>query len=95
MSGVTIAVVSPGDMGHVVGSVLAEKGYSVITSLEGRSDASRIRAERSGMRDTESLESLIREANCVLSIMPPEKAAEFAKEASAMMRLSGHLHGHR
>ena len=89
MSRGTIAVVSPGDMGHVVGSVIAEKGYRVMTSLEGRSDASHIRAKRSGMENAGSLESLIGEADCILSIMPPEKASAFAEEAAEIMRLSG------
>ena len=55
MSKGTLGVVSPGDMGHVVGSVIANKGYRVITFLDGRSDVTRRRAERSNMEDVGSL----------------------------------------
>ena len=33
----TIAIQSPGDMGHAVGKVLRENGFDVITCLAGRS----------------------------------------------------------
>ena len=33
----TIAILSPGEMGHAVGRVLVNHGYRVITSLAGRS----------------------------------------------------------
>ena len=37
----TIAILSPGDMGHGVGKALAEHGYDVITCLAGRSQRTR------------------------------------------------------
>ena len=86
MSKGTLGVVSPGDMGHVVGNVIANKGYRVITFLEGRSDVTRKRAERSNMEDVGSLENLIREADVILSILPPEIALEFAGEAADSIR---------
>ena len=33
----TIAIQSPGDMGHAVGKVLRENGFDVVTCLAGRS----------------------------------------------------------
>ena len=89
MSRGTIAVVSPGDMGHVIGSVIVEKGYRVITFLEGRSDETRIRAERAHMEDVASLENLISEAEYILSIMPPGNALDFAGEVAKIMRHVG------
>ena len=82
----TIAIVSAGDMGHVVGSVLREKEYRVITSLDGRSDLTRGRAERSQMEDMGSLENTIKEADYVLSIMPPEIALKFAGDTAIIMK---------
>ena len=35
----TIAILSPGDMGHGVGKVLSEHGYDVITCLAGTQPA--------------------------------------------------------
>ena len=37
MSLSTVALLSPGDMGHAVGAVLVANGLEVITCLEGRS----------------------------------------------------------
>ena len=38
----TIAIVSPGDMGHAVGAVLREAGLRVITQLDARSERTRV-----------------------------------------------------
>ena len=70
----TVAIISPGDMGHMVGKVIRGKGFRVITSLLGRSALSCARAERSGMEDVGSLRAVLQEADAVLSIMPPERA---------------------
>ncbi len=85
MSIETIAVVSPGDMGHVVGTVIRDKGFRVITNLSGRSALSCARAARSGMEDVESLHAVLQEADAILSIMPPERALSFAKAAADMV----------
>ena len=34
----TIAIQSPGDMGHGIGRLLVEGGYRVVSALEGRSE---------------------------------------------------------
>ena len=46
----TVAVISPGDMGHVVGKVIRDKGFRVITSLSNRSALSCSRAARSAWK---------------------------------------------
>ena len=78
----TVAVISPGDMGHVVGKVIRDKGFRVITNLSNRSALSCSRAARSGMEDVESLCAVMQEADVVLSIMPPECALSFAEAAA-------------
>ena len=45
----TIAILSPGDMGHGVGKVLVEHGYRVITCLAGRSQRTRDLAAKAGL----------------------------------------------
>jgi hypothetical protein len=69
MSEGTLGVVSPGDRGHVVGSVIANKGYRVITFLEGRSDVTRRRAERSNMEDVGYITSPLQERNDAVSLI--------------------------
>ena len=81
----TIAVMSPGDMGHAVGRTLREQGFRVITALAGRSERSRQLAERGGLEDVDTLARLVSEADLVLSIMPPGAAQAFATAAAEAM----------
>ena len=67
----TIAILSPGDMGHAVGRTLSEKGLRVVTCLEGRSTRTRGLAEAAGLIDLPSLAAMVTETDLVLSIMPP------------------------
>ena len=47
-------------------------GEHLHNRLDGRSDATRSRADTYGLRDVGSLDSLISDADIVLCIMPPE-----------------------
>jgi 3-hydroxyisobutyrate dehydrogenase-like beta-hydroxyacid dehydrogenase len=85
-----IAILSPGDMGHAVGASLVGRGYRAVTTLTGRSDATRRRAERAGIEDLKTLDTVLSEAELVLSIMPPAAAEELAREVAARMVESGH-----
>ena len=85
----TIAILSPGDMGHAVGWALREHGHDVITCLAGRSEPTRARAERAGFRDVPDLEALVGEADLVLSILPPEMAEDTAVRVAAAMAAAG------
>lgn len=85
----TVAVMSAGDMGQGVGRAIRESGRRVITSLAGRSDRTRGLAEKAGLEDVGTLEALIREADIVLSIMPPAAALEFATSAAGVMTSTG------
>lgn len=82
----TIGLMSPGDMGHGVGRALVAEGYRVITDLTGRSERSRKFAAAAGLIDAGSLAAIMKEADLVLSIMPPGAALGFAEEAAAAMR---------
>ena len=86
----TIAIVSPGDMGHAIGRVLRERDYRVVTSLAGRSARSRGFAEAGGLEDVGTLAELVRVADVILSIMPPAAALSFARTAAAAMAEVGH-----
>lgn len=86
----TVAILVPGEMGAAVGRAFHEGGLDVLTCLEGRSEATRERAARAGFRDAGSLETLLGEAEIVLSILPPELAPEMARKVAAAMAASGH-----
>ena len=85
----TIAVMSPGDMGHAVGRTVRESGFRVITALAGRSARSHDLAARGGLEDVGTLAQMITEADLVLSIMPPDAAIAFASTAADAMRETG------
>ncbi|MEZ4729494.1 MAG: DUF1932 domain-containing protein [Caldilineaceae bacterium] len=74
----TVAILSPGDMGHVVGQVLVEHGLRVITALAGRSPRTRQLAQQAGIHDVETLTALVQEADLILSILVPDQAVAAA-----------------
>lgn len=75
----TIAILSPGDMGHAVGNVLATQGLRVITSLHGRSARTRQLTARAGIHDVGTLDALVQEADLILSILVPDQAVATAQ----------------
>ena len=85
----TIAIMSPGNMGSAVGTVLGQNGYDVITCLAGRTEYTRNLAAQAGMGDAESLDALVGEADLVLSILDPAKAVPVAGEIAAAMERCG------
>ena len=78
----TVAIMSPGDMGHAVGQVLSESGIDVITCTDGRSQRTKNLAEKAGLRQVATLEDMVIQADLVLSIMVPSKAMSFVREIS-------------
>lgn len=70
---VTIAVVAMGEMGSGVAKRLVERGARVVTSLDGRSGASAERAHAAGVEVLSDAE-LVRDAEIILSIVPPVAA---------------------
>lgn len=85
----TIAVLMPGDMGHAVGRTLHEHGHDMVTCLAGRSAATRLLADRVGLRDLPDLAAVVRQADLILSILPPARAVAQAEAVAAAMQASG------
>jgi len=86
MTSKTIAILSPGDMGHAVGRALRLSGHEVVTSLAGRSAHSRHLAEKGGLTDVGSLDAAVGAAEIVLAILPPEAAPKLAEAVAEAMR---------
>src|SRR3984893_14542022 len=76
---VTVAIVGAGEMGAAVGRRLRESGARVRTSLAGRSAESVARVRDAGLEVVNDDESLVRDANFVLSIVPPGVAVDVAE----------------
>jgi len=75
----TVAILSPGDMGHAVGLVLGSHGLRVITCLQGRSQRTRGLASRAHIEDVSTFQALVSEADVILSILVPAQAMQAAK----------------
>ena len=84
MSIKTVAIQSPGDMGHGIGRVLAEGGYHVVSALEGRSERTRGLAKAAGIEDIGPLSALFEHTDVVLSIMRPDRALGFVEALAAL-----------
>ena len=85
----TIAILSPGSMGSAVGKVLRESGYDLVTNLDGRSERTRALAEEAGFRAVSGIDSIVEEADLVMSILVPSEAISVAGEAAAAMKRTG------
>ena len=75
----TIGIVSPGDMGHALGAVLVQHGLRVLTTLQGRSPRTVALARQAGITDVGDDETLVREADMLLSVLVPAQAHAFAE----------------
>jgi len=85
----TLAVLGTGDMGSAVGAALVRAGYRVVTDLSRRGAHSRALAARARLVDVGSLEAVVREAELVLSIVPPAAALACAQDVAAALRATG------
>ena len=74
----TVAVIAQGAMGAGVAKRLTENGVRVLTSLQGRSEASTKRASAAGMIEASDAE--IAAADFILSIVPPGEALALAQQ---------------
>ncbi|KAI0033455.1 hypothetical protein K488DRAFT_10171, partial [Vararia minispora EC-137] len=87
----TVAIIAAGAMGAAVARRLTDAGCTVLTSLAGRSEATRRRAIHAGMRDV-PFKDLPRSATMMLSILPPNAAESLAKSFLEAWRATGNSH---
>jgi 3-hydroxyisobutyrate dehydrogenase-like beta-hydroxyacid dehydrogenase len=80
---VRIGLLHPGEMGATVGAAAAAAGAAVAWASEGRSDATRRRAEAAGLSDAGTLERLLRASDAIFSVCPPHAAAAVADAVAA------------
>ena len=70
-------------MGAAIGAVLRRRGLDVLWASEGRSDATRSRAEAAGLTATQTAAELARRSQVILSVCPPHAAAGVARSVGA------------
>jgi len=78
-----VGIVSPGDMGQAVGSLLATNGVRVLVTLDGRSGRTRALAAAAGFATVADMRELSRECDLILSIVPPAAAVHVARAIAA------------
>ena len=86
----TVGIVSPGAMGSAVGNALLRGGARVIATVAGRSERTVALARRAELELLADIGAVIREADIVLSIVPPAEA-EFVAAELAGARLFADL----
>ncbi len=69
-----IAILGMGTMGAAVAAAYKASGHCVVTDLAGRSEMSVRRATERGIEVADDLRSLVRDADIVFSIVPPDRA---------------------
>ena len=84
----SIAILSPGDMGHAVGRALGESGFRAVTCLLGRSERTRNLARQANIEDLPSLEKIALESDLILSIVPPADATNLATQVADAIRIT-------
>ena len=85
----TVAVISPGDMGHSVGRVLREHGLDIVACLDGRSERTWGLAREAGIRNLPNLDDLVATSDLILSIVDPGQAVNVAKQVAGSLRATG------
>ena len=89
MSKPTIALLHPGEMGAALGACLVSRGLRVVWVSQGRSAATRKRAEAAGLEACETLDRVLEAADIVLSVCPPHGALDLARAVAAKKNFRG------
>ena len=85
----TVAILSPGDMGHAVGQRLRENELDVITCLAGRSDRTRALSEKAGIRDVATMESLVEQSDLVMSMTVSAAVPGLCRQVADAIKSTG------
>jgi 3-hydroxyisobutyrate dehydrogenase-like beta-hydroxyacid dehydrogenase len=79
MTGRTIGLLHPGEMGAAIGHSLVEQGHTVLWVPQGRGTATAHRAAAAGLTEAASLDDLAGRSEVVLSVCPPHAARAVAE----------------
>jgi 3-hydroxyisobutyrate dehydrogenase-like beta-hydroxyacid dehydrogenase len=78
----TVGIVSPGAMGSAVGNALRRGGARVVATVQGRSERTVALARRAELELLPDVAAVVRDADVVLSIVPPAEAEAVAAEVA-------------
>ncbi|KAF2399688.1 6-phosphogluconate dehydrogenase C-terminal domain-like protein [Trichodelitschia bisporula] len=74
-----VGIISIGEMGLGVAKLLTANGFAVLTNIEGRSSATRARAESAKISLVPTDAALVEGSDYIISIVPPRDAAATAE----------------
>ena len=74
---VTVGVLHPGEMGAAIGAALNAAGHEVLWASDGRSDATRARAQ--AFTDAGTIAAVVARSDVFFSVVPPHAALELAE----------------
>lgn len=83
MNSQKIGILNPGEMRISIAASAQNSGHLVYWASEGRSVATRARAERYGLKDAGSLINLCAESSLMISVCPPHAAETVADQVLA------------
>ena len=88
MSFDTIGLLGIGEMGSAIARTLSAH-IRVVTTLGGRSEATRARAEAAGVSDVGSIDEIVRQSDLILSVLASDTAPVVAGEVADAARRVG------
>ena len=74
-----IGILHPGEMGISVAAAAINSGHPVYWTSQGRSDKTRLRAEKHNLIEIETLPELCQVSEIIFSVCPPHAAEDVAK----------------
>jgi 3-hydroxyisobutyrate dehydrogenase-like beta-hydroxyacid dehydrogenase len=84
-----IGILSIGEMGYHWAKILTGRGVKVLTYVKDRSETTRQRAEKLGVVCVPSLNSLVKDADLIVSIVVPFAARRVANKVAKAAAVSG------
>ena len=82
MPGAEVGLLHPGAMGASLGAALLRNADAVLWAAEGRSAATRTRAEEADLTEVPDLPTLVARARSIVSICPPHAAEDVARRVA-------------
>ena len=84
----TIGILYPGEMGSSFGKLLAENGFRVVTTVEGRSLRTHHLCRDAGLSVVDRVGEVLECSDIVISFVPPGAALQVAKSVTALVKSS-------
>ena len=85
----SVAILSPGDMGHAIGQLLKENELRVLTCLTGRSKRTRELSDQAGITDVPNLNELVEQSDVLMSVTVSEAVPGLCREIADAVKVTG------